>query len=361
MSDIGTKHMMAMYDQMAPMPSYFASMFDAREDTIYNSDTVEIDIEREDEDVSVVLSDISTGVHLNTFDKFTNKEFTPPAVGEGFTVTASELQKRMPGDTPFESVVYQANANTLAMKRMALINKKILRHMNLQAAQVMQTGKLDLVGKSGTSEFLLDFKPKATHFPQVTISWGAVGATPLDDLEALIEVIITDGKGVPDRIDMGANAFKNFINEDGVQKLFDNRRIDQGSITGVGRDRGAVRRGRIAVGQYELEVYTCGERYKDPDTGNIIPFLGTNNVIMRDTQARMDATFGGVPFVAKPERRALRYLPARVTRTGAGGVALWPNAFISENNKYIQGEVYTRPLMIPVAIDTFGCLNTVAP
>lgn len=358
MSGEGTKHMLAVYEQMSPVPGFFASLFTARADSIYNSETVEIDIERDGEEVAAVLSDTETGVVLNTFDQFTNKEFTPPKLGEGYVITAGELQKRMAGNHPFESVDYQANANMLALKKSSRVEAKIMCHINLQAAQVLQTGALSLYDEEGNVGFSLDFKPKATHFPTSSTGWGQVGATPLADIESLATVIRTDGKRSPNQLIMGSTAFTNFINDDDVKALLDNRRYELGQVIAPADIGGGEYHGRISIGPYVYDIWTCDERYKDIATGNSTAYMDADKVIVRAAGARMDATYGSVPFVVEPEGRALRYLPSRIVRLGAGGVAMWPNAFVTTNNKMIQGELYTRPLMIPVAIDTYGCLDT---
>ena len=89
--------------------------------------------------------------------------------------------------------------------------------------------------------------------------------------------------------------------------------------------------------------------------------MDTNKVIVMTSGARLDAAYGSVPFVAGPEQRSQVFMPPRLETLGKGGFAAWPNAYIALNNKTVDGELYTRPLLIPVAIDSFGCINTVAP
>lgn len=358
MSGAATKHMMMAFSQVSAVPGFFASMFTARRDTIFNSDTIEIDIERDNEDVAAVLVDASSGANINTFDQFTNKEFIPPALGEGFTLTSNELTKRMPGDTPFDSVVYQSNANALVMKKLPRIMNKIRRHIGIQASQVLQTGTLSLVDKDGNTVYTLDYKPKVTHFPNAAITWGTGTEDKLADIGSLASAIRADGKTAPRRLIFGAAAWLSFIADDNVKSLLDNRRMDLGMIQAPAPIGGGEYHGRIVIGAYEYELWTCDERYKDIATGNSMSFMDTGKVIVMSPDARLDAAFGGVPFVAEPDQRALRYLPARLEEMGAGGIAVWPNAYIATNNKLVTGEVYTRPLMIPVAIDSFGCLDT---
>ena len=358
MSGAATKQMMKAFSQVSSVPGFFASFFTVRRDTIYNSDTIEIDIERDDEDVAAVLTDFKSGANISTFDQYTNKEFTPPSLGEGFELTANELTKRMPGDTPFDSVVYQANANALVMKKLPRIMNKIRRHIGVQASQVLQTGKLSLVDKDGNTVFTLDFKPKVTHFPTAGTVWGTGTEDKLSDIRSLASLIRADGKVSPNMLIFGSDAWASFIKDTNVKALLDNRRYELGNIQAPAPIGGGEYNGKIAIGPYEYELWTCDERYKDIATGNNTPFMSPEKVIVMSKGARLDAAYGGVPFVTEPDQRALRFLPPRLEEMGAGGIAVWPNAYVATNNKLVTGEVYTRPLMIPVQIDSFGCLDT---
>jgi hypothetical protein len=358
MSGLGTVAMGRVYSQMSPIAGFFASLFITTRDTIFNAAEIEFDIERDEEDVAVVLLDCDTGVVLNSFDKSTNKKYKPPKLGEGYRITADELYDRMPGDTPFQDPEFQKNAIKLALKNSAKIEAKIMRHMNLQGSQIMQTGALTLPKKGG-GFFSLSYSPKTTHFPTSSVGWGQTGDDIYGDLESLASVIRTDGKMNPDTFIMGSSAFRKFMQDDDMKALFDNRRMEVG---GIGRTRqlgGGQYRGTVDIGPYTFDIWTCDERYKDPVSGDTV-YMDPDKVICMVMDARRDACFGGVAFIAPTEQRAQNFLPLpqRLERLGKGGIALYPNAFLADNNRSVQGELHARPLLVPNAIDTFGCLDT---
>jgi hypothetical protein len=50
-------------------------------------------------------------------------------------------------------------------------------------------------------------------------------------------------------------------------------------------------------------------------------------------------------------------MPGRLMDTG-GNIDMTPNLYCTPNGKQIMAELESRPLLIPVQIDGFGCLDT---
>lgn len=365
MSGTRTAAMLAAYIQQAWIPTgFFTGMFAVRPGNVYDSEEVEIDIQRSGEDVAVVVYDISAGYRMNSDDLYTNKAFKPPVYKESFTVNAFSLIKRQPGQNPFQSPVFRANLTNQIFRGMVKIDEKIRRAIELQASQVLQTGKLVLTDLNGQPAYELDFKPKATHFVTAAIAWDAVGSTKLNDLKNLCDVIRNDGQVRPDQVIFGSDAFDEFLKDDEVYKLFESRRIDRGMISSVpnrGEDA-AQYRGTIDIGAYKLDVWTYGGTYKDPQTGTVTEFMDPAKVIVRASNGRLDATFGAIPNIGEllgtgPRAQILPELPPRMTGI-AEGVDFHINAWLDERGEALFAGIGTRPLMIPTAIDTFACLDT---
>ena len=89
--------------------------------------------------------------------------------------------------------------------------------------------------------------------------------------------------------------------------------------------------------------------------------MAPEKVIVRSGQGRMDATFGAIPNIGSlmgaQATQLLPELPGRVSNA-AGGMDLFTNAWLTADGEQLLGGVGARPLMIPTAIDTYGCLNT---
>lgn len=362
MSGQTTKRMIRAYNQMAPAMLFLSGFFQSPPENFHTTEEVEIDIVRSDEDVSIVVQDLTTGYRMNSDDLYTNKGFKPPIHKEAIAINSFDLLKRMPGATPFESPDFRANLITRMFNGMTKVERKIRRAVELQASQVMQTGVVTLTDSAGAALYTLDYKPKASHFPTAGVSWAtATGAQKMADLTSLGEVIRNDGLGDPDQLIMGIDAFENFISDSAVQNRLDNRRIELGGVAPEVRGNGATFQGWIRLGNYRYEMWTYAGRYKDPQTGNKISFVDAGKIIMRDSMGRMDATFGAIPNIGaslgQQATRLLPELPGRISNA-AGGMDLFTNAWLSADGEQMFGGVGARPLMIPTAIDTYGCLDT---
>jgi len=362
MSGTTTTRMIRAYNQMAQPLLFLSGFFQSPPENFHTTEEVEIDIIRSDEDISIVIQDLSTGYRMNSDDLYTNKGFKPPIHKEAISINSFDLLKRMPGQDPFQSPNFRASLITRMFNGMTKVERKIRRSVELQASQVLQTGILTLTDDAGTALYTLDYKAKATHFPTAGTAWNAGGATIAADISALAEIIRNDGLADPDQLIMGIDAFEAFIADAEIQKRYDNRRIDLGTISPMEmRGNGGSFRGVVEIGNYRYDIWTYGGRYKDPQTGNKVQFVDPANVIVRASSGRLDATFGAIPnignLVGGQATQLLPELPGRISNA-AGGMDLFTNAWLSQDGEQLFGGVGARPLMIPTAIDTFGCIDT---
>lgn len=363
MSGTTTTRMIRVYNQMAQPTLFLSGFFQSPPENFHTSEEVEIDIVRSDEDVSIVIQDLSTGYRMNSDDLYTNKGFKPPIHKEAITLNAFDLIKRMPGQNPFESPDFRANLIGRMFNGMTKIERKIRRAMEQQASQVLQTGIITLTDSAGVALFTLDYKPKATHFPTAGVSWAsATGAQKIADINSLAEVVRNDGLADPDQLILGIDAFENFISDTAIQARFDIRRIDLGTISAFEmRGNGGTFRGIVEIGNYRYDVWTYGGRFKDAQTGNKVQFIDSGKIIVRASSGRLDATFGAIPNIGSmlgaQATNLLPELPGRVSNVD-GGMDLFTNAWLSQDGEQLFGGIGARPLMIPTAIDTYGCLDT---
>ena len=358
MSDLTTKTMLAAYEQDASPTMFLSGMFQAPPQNFHNSEEVEIDIVRSEEDISIAIQDLSTGARLNSEDIYTNKGFKPPIHKEAGPINAHTLIKRMPGQDPFQAVDFMANAIDRGITLGRKLQRKILRAVEQQSSQVMTTGTVTLVDSAGASIYTIDYKPKVTHFPNAGTAWNAANATMLADIASLANVIRADGLNEPDMLIMGAGSYELFIQDTDVLARMDNRRILGNGIVPMDRiGNGGIFRGVIEIENYRYDIWTYDGRYKDPQTGASTKYIPDDKVVVRASSGRMDATFGGIPRIGAPDPRVPSALFSRVSVPGQM-LDLQMNGWITQDGETMMVQAGTRPLMIPTAIDTFGCLDT---
>jgi len=361
MSGTNTIRLLDAYNQEAAPTMFLSGLFGSPQRNFHQSEEVEIDIVRTDEEIAVVITNVATGPRYNSKNLYTNKNFKPPVFDEAIALDSIELLKRMPGKNPFEDPNWRADIIAMLMNGMQDIERKIRRTIELQSAQVLQTGTIDLKNAAGTTLYTIDYKPKATHFPTAGTAWNAAGAAPISDLNALANVVRNDGLSNPDQIIMGEGSFEQFVSNDDVKSRLDTRRIDLGTIAPVQmRGDGGQYRGTVELGTYKLDIWTYGGRHLEADGSTKSKYIADDKVIMRASGGRMDLTFGAVPNIG----RALGLMPVMLPEmperftNAQGGMDMFTNVYLSQNGKQMFGEVSARPLAIPTAIDTYGCLDT---
>lgn len=353
--------MMQAFTQRRSPNRFLSRLFTFKPGNAFRGEKVFIDIQRTGEDVSIVVTH-GTGPRLNDADKFVTKEIIPPSYGEAVAMNVNELYNRMLGVDPHTAAYQEYAAQLIAelVRRMAIIDDKIKRAVELQASQILQTGVLDLKDDTGTTLYSLDFLPKATHFPTSSIVWGQVGDDKIGDVEALCDVIRNDGAVDPDMLIFGKSALREFLDDASVQDKLDNRRIDLGQIRPEMRDSGAKFYGFVWVGTYQLEIWAYADTYKDPQTGLPTRYINDGSVIVLSSSTRLDKVGAEVPLPVGPDPRIAGLIPGRLTSTTAAAddFDVTPNIYCTPNGKQIMGELESRPCCVPVQIDGFGCLDT---
>jgi hypothetical protein len=124
---------------------------------------------------------------------------------------------------------------------------------------------------------------------------------------------------------------------------------------------GGTYRGTVEIGNYRYDIWTYGGRYKDPQTGNKVQYIADDKVVVRASSGRIDATFGAIPNIGRllgvQNTNLIPELPGRLSNS-SGGMDLFTNVWLSNDGEQLFGGVGCRPLLIPTALDTFGCLDT---
>lgn len=362
MSTTTTINMIAAYLSMASPTLFLSGFFQSPPRNFHNQETVEIDISRSGEPVSIVLEDLSTGYRMNATDIYTNKQFIPPIHKEAVEINAFDLIKRMPGATPFESPDFRGNVITRIFDGIVKVDAKIKRAMELMSSQVLQSGVITLIDSAGDTKYALDFQPKATHFPTASPVWDGSSPTIAADIDSLAEIIRGDGLVDADQLLMGAATFEAFVKDSDIKARLDNRRINMGTIAPMEmRGKGGRFRGWIEIGNYTYEIWTYPGRYDHPSTGVSTQFLEADKCIVRASTGRMDMTFGAIPNIGRElgvtGTALLPELPSRISGS-ENGIDLAVNAWITESGEQMFAGVGARPLAIPTAIDTYGAIDT---
>lgn len=369
MSDRSTTRLISAYLEESPAPLFLAGMFQTPPQNIHTTEKVEVDVMRDGEDIAVVIQDFTAGQRENEATAYVNKGFTPPIYDEVGTITAYDQIRRLPGQNPFDSPDYAANAAAQAFRIFRKLENKIRRAIELMASQVFQTGILTLKDSLGNTLYTLDFGMRSSH-KITTTAWAADGSTgaPLTDMSSAGTVVRQDGKKMADTAIFGKGAWQRFLKNAAAQTSLTRivGQIGANSAIGLGLGQlipqiskgveGATYQGYVFIDNYRYDLWTYDGWYKDPQTGTLTPFIPDNKVIVRASGGRMDLSFGAIPILVPPDQRILPFLPPRISSTDRG-IDLTTNAWMTADGKHLKVSAGTRPLTIPTAIDTYATLT----
>jgi hypothetical protein len=360
MSDATTSKMLRPFIESAPAPMFLSGFFQSPPENRHDSEDVEIDIQRDGEDVAVAIKTLAGGRRYNENDKYSNKKFTPPIFKEAMALNGFQLMGRDPGENPFANPLFQAKATVRAGRGSTKLQNKIGRSIELMASQVFQTGVLTCKDENGVAIVEIDFDAKNNHFVNAAATWAEDGSAgnPITDLENLAHQIRTHGRVDPDVLVFGRSAWLRFINNAKVQKFITRDGLGVGQLAPAKRGKGATFQGFVWIGSYRFEMWTYTGGCVDPQTKDWGPYIDDNNVVMATQTARLDLTFGGIPQIVPTEGRVLTFLPRRVSDTDTM-IDLVTSAWVSPDGETLTVQLASRPLTIPTEIDSFGCLDVI--
>lgn len=339
---------------------FLSSFFKTTPEDITDADFITLDIVREDEEMAPVLTDISTGAHVISEDIYTNKTIKPPAIALKEPFNVFDLLNRQPGETEYQAADgnYQARLRVKIIRSWERMANMIKRTIELQASQVLQTGTLTLPDAAGNPSYVLNYMPKATHFPDAAIAWGAVGSNPLVDINNLAEIIRDDGLVDAKNLIMGPGAFAQFLKNTDVKSLFYQNSFALGTLSPRLLASGATIQGFCPVGNYQYNIWTYGGRAISRVTGLKAQYLNVDSCIILPDPEDLDfrLVYGGIPIVVDSVPEFRDVLPSRVTVPGAFDFK--PRIYMDEPMESVYSEIKSRPLCIPVSIDRYGCIDT---
>lgn len=339
---------------------FLSSFFKTTEEDYTDAEYVDIDIIRSGEQVAPVLRDLSNGAIAISDDVFTGKQVKPPVYKLARPVNIFDLLKRQPGENEYEAIgTWFGRLVTILKRAFQLMYGMLGRAVELQASQVLQTGKLKLTDDAGNDAYELDFNAKATHIATVRTKWDQAGADPLGDLETLADAIRDDGLVDAKIAIFGAKAWNAFIQNTDVQNAVKKDGLGLGNLNPRIVNKGGKYMGYIELGAYRLDLMVYNGRYTAFNDSTVTPFVNDKKVIVLADPEDLDfrCVYGGVPSLGMIEPFA-SVIPEKVTYQG--GMKIHNKVYNNDDKDTTVAQATVRPVCIPVSIDRFGCLTVLS-
>ena len=345
--------MLSAYVDRAGTPGLLSSLFTIPAvGGIHNKKKIRFDNKIEDGVAAVPVMNGRSGYNQNDFTGYDMNEAVPPVYKEAVVVPASELGDIRPGMNPFESVSFTENAAEIIGESMIGLQSKILLAREIQAAQILTTGKLALTDVAGSGRYDLDFGLPTANFFNASTSWDG-SADPVADIKTAAGKVRNPKKVIMDSASFDAaykiTSFKDrFVAPERGKGL---AKFD----FGMDSEFAEMYYGELIVGARRLELWVYDETYKLTPSGSDTQFLSNKCVVVGN--ARKDVTFGRIAnFGIDPRARGL--IPSRLTSMSRQ-VDMTLNAWISQDNESFNAGFGTRMLLIPRDKKDIACVTTI--
>jgi len=329
---------------------------------IVNAEKVKVEIKRGGRYIAPHISAFTQKGGRLRKSAYTGKEFSPPTVALTGDFSPGDLIEKAFGQTEYQTAdqEYMVQLMNIMIDTLAEIDPQIIRSVEFQISQIFQTGTMTLYDENGIAVFELNFYPKATHFPTVTVPWSDEDADPDSDIENLVDVIEEDGETEINNIVFSPTARKNYLANSKVNDKFDITRMASGTYSPTMRNPGVKFLGNLLIGARYFDCWEYTAKFVHPSTSTLTPFLTDENVLllpnMNGPNVDFRLTYCRIPQILPPDPRFASILPAGMTNLDnrAYNIRVWGDDEADSLNITVKG----RPLAIPVSIDTFGCLTT---
>lgn len=332
-------------------PKKFLSSFFKEVET--DSRFVSVEVER---GLELVASDIIRGAegNRNTFSRSTVKEFDPPHYREFFDATELAVYDALfgAGEDNISNARFEKFVQTIAQKQQLLV-EKIERAVELQCAQVLQTGIVQL--NNGIN---IDYKRKAaSKVVANTIGgyWDGAG-DPYAQIEQMCDFIRLTGKADTFIFNatMGGLAFNALMKNTVFLQRNDLINIKLDTILTPQRNAaGALLRGELTCGQYTVRLWVYPETYEvvtaggGPDgtpTKETRYYLDQKKVVITPEMTKFTIAYAAVPQLVTDGQKIFK---------GKYLFADWPD----QKKATHEFDVKSCPLAIITAVDQLATLT----
>ena len=316
--------------QAPPIHTYFRDTFFTNIKT-FSTERVDIDLVKGDRRMAAFVHPRVGGQVLKA-NGFSTESYKPPLINPYDVTTADQHMTRLPGEDLYSGMTPAQRAARKLMDEYNRLNDATTRREEWMCVQAIVTGQIPIVGP-GVNE-VIDFGFTNKIKLDGTKQWGKTAAKPIEDLEDWTEKVLTGGFTNVDRVIMGKAALRAFINDEKVQKLLDNRRIEIGNVEPELLPDGAAIVARLNVLGRIISVISYDLTYTD-DEGNDKLYIPSGKCVLTAPGAGRTA-YGAVSQVEQSDGEFHTYAGRRV-----------PKYVSSAEGNSRTLTISSRPLMIP--------------
>lgn len=326
--------------QAPPIHTYFRDTFFTNIKT-FSAERVDIDLVKGDRRMAAFVHPRVGGQVLKA-NGFSTESYKPPLINPYDVTTADQHMTRLPGEDLYSGMTPAQRAARKLMDEYNRLNDATTRREEWMCVQAIVTGQIPIVGP-GVNE-VIDFGFTNKIKLDGTKQWGKTAAKPIEDLEDWTEKVLTGGFTNVDRVIMGKAALRAFVNDEKVQKLLDNRRINIGGYDPRDLPNGVKYYGHLT--SPNIDLYTYGEVYlddwTDPETPAVKPLVPENVVILISGQSNFMLAYGACTYIEDGTQQWVTAETSRLLRS-----------YVEHHPDRRMVELQAHPLPIPDKVDSW--------
>lgn len=318
--------------QMKPAKTFIRDLLFKRRIPV-ETEHVDIDLVKDKRRMAPYVSPVIGGVVMDRMG-YTTESFKPPYLKPRRITTAEDVLKRQAGENIYSGRTATERATDILGNDMGELGNYCTRREEQQCCEALFTGKLVVVGEGVHSE--VDFHHTLKETLVGAAQWDEPTSDPIGDLDRWI-IQVQQASGIsPNVCVMAADVLRAFLNNESVQAKMDTTKIKLGVI-----DPQPVN-GALYVGTVTslgLDIYRYVEWYLD-DTDHVTerPMVPDGNVLLASTEASFKMVYGLIVDMKLNQRFQL---------------AQYPRSWVDEDVNARFLEMMSRPLPIPVEVDSW--------
>ena len=329
-----TRVMLQAIEMMMPTHTFLKDTFFPTPKT-FLTENVDIDYYKGRRKMAPFVSPRSAGKVMDR-QGFITKSFKPAMIKPQRIITGDDINKRSMGENIYSAKSPDERAAELLAQDLTFLDEAITRREEWMSAQILFTGKVDIIGEDVNVTVDFDFTNKETL--SGTDLWSDPASDPIADLKRWrIDVIKKSGVN-PDRVIMSSDVVDVFVNHEKVKAALDNRRIILGQINPAVLPNGVTYIGAILG----LDIYSYDEWYFDEEADTEKPMVPEGSIMLGSSNARSSMLYGAVTLTDQKTNQFITYEGSRI-----------PDSWIKKDPASRILQLYSRPLPVPHEVDSW--------
>ena len=274
---------------------------------IFDSKKIDIEVAKGGRDIPVYVNKKESG-NLVEHDGYVILTYEAPYLHEYKHIEPSDLQFKEMGENVYNYTPPATQATQRLNEDFADLDTRYNRLEELQAVEVLTTGKLIPRDRKGKPFPEINYDMQGTHRPVWNWSGPSVKKNAVIEMmeDANLDLLVKDGGKSVGLVVMGRNAAKSFMRKmdpDDETSGHNSVRVTRGEILPQALPDGVSYLGRfVEIGN--APIYCYAEWYRDPWDKVTKPIFPEDMVLMVGSGARMDRNYGFIENM-----KALRGIP----------------------------------------------------